>query len=80
LFLQLIKEAENNHGESKQAMHCIHTDLKELHNTDSVAASVFQMKEVQEGYRQSSDLAGKRRVKEATNAALQGLPGWPQPY
>ncbi|KAF5326840.1 hypothetical protein D9619_004233 [Psilocybe cf. subviscida] len=55
--------------------------IKEAENNhDSVAASVFQMKEVQEGYRQSSDLAGKRRVKEATNAALQGLPGWPQPY
>ncbi|KJA26273.1 hypothetical protein HYPSUDRAFT_36548 [Hypholoma sublateritium FD-334 SS-4] len=55
--------------------------LKEAEeNFDSVAASTFQMKEVFEGYRQSSDMAGKRRVKEATNAALQGLPGWPQPY
>lgn len=41
---------------------------------------MFQMREVFEGYRQSSDIASKRRVKEATNAALQVLPGWPQPY
>jgi hypothetical protein len=49
-------------------------------NFDSVAASTFQMREVFSGYRQSGDLASKRRVREATNAALQGLPGWPQPY
>ncbi|KAF8972128.1 hypothetical protein BDZ97DRAFT_1901288 [Flammula alnicola] len=61
----LLKEAEDNFGMS--ALH-------------SVAASTFQMKEVFQGYRHSSDLLGKRRVKEATNAALQGLPGWPQPY
>ncbi|KAF8910617.1 hypothetical protein CPB84DRAFT_1764147 [Gymnopilus junonius] len=49
-------------------------------NFDSVAASTFQIREVFSGYRQSGDLASKRRVREATNAALQGLPGWPQPY
>ncbi|KAF4613501.1 hypothetical protein D9613_007564 [Agrocybe pediades] len=49
-------------------------------NFDSVAASTFQMREVFQGYRQSSDLASKSRVREATNAALHGLPGWPQPY
>lgn len=46
---------------------------------DTIAASVFQMQEVFQGYRQSGDLASKRRVREATNAALQSLPGWPQP-
>ncbi|KAF5382102.1 hypothetical protein D9615_004333 [Tricholomella constricta] len=44
---------------------------------DSVAASSFQMREVFEGYRQSSDHASKRRVREASNAAFQGLPDWP---
>lgn len=44
---------------------------------DSVAASSFQMHEVFQGYRQSGDLASKRRVREASNAALQGLPDWP---
>ncbi|KAF8071971.1 hypothetical protein FPV67DRAFT_909434 [Lyophyllum atratum] len=44
---------------------------------DSVAASSFQMHEVFQGYRQSSDHASKRRVREASNAALQGLPDWP---
>ncbi|KAF9468098.1 hypothetical protein BDZ94DRAFT_1247177 [Collybia nuda] len=45
--------------------------------SDSVAASSFQMHEVFQGYRQSGDLASKRRVREASNAALQGLPDWP---
>jgi len=44
---------------------------------DSVAASSFQMHEVFQGYRQSADPASKRRVREASNAALQGLPDWP---
>ena len=48
--------------------------------TDSVAASTFQIEEVFSGYRQSGDLSSKRRVREATNAALQSLPNWPQPY
>ncbi|KAF9003933.1 hypothetical protein BDQ17DRAFT_1279315 [Cyathus striatus] len=46
-------------------------------NFDSVAASTFQIQEVFSGYRQSGDLASKRRVREATNAALQSLPDWP---
>ncbi|PPQ66551.1 hypothetical protein CVT24_007116 [Panaeolus cyanescens] len=49
-------------------------------NFDTVAASTFQMQEVFQNYRQSSDPASKRRVREATNASLQGLPMWPQPY
>jgi len=44
---------------------------------DSVAASSFQMHEVYHGYRQSGDLASKRRVREATNAALSNLTDWP---
>lgn len=35
------------------------------------------MQEVFQGYRQSGDQASKRRVREATNAALQSLPDWP---
>ncbi|TFY63602.1 hypothetical protein EVJ58_g3144, partial [Rhodofomes roseus] len=46
-------------------------------NFDSVAASSFQMHEVFTGYRQSGDLASKRRVREAINAALVSLPDWP---
>jgi len=49
-------------------------------NFDSVAASSLQMHEVFQGYRQSGDLASKRRVREASNAALQSLPDWPQVY
>jgi hypothetical protein len=48
-------------------------------NFDSVTASSFQMHEVFQGYRQSGDLASKRRVREATNAALTSLPPWPTP-
>jgi len=46
-------------------------------NFDSVAASAFQMHEVFTGYRQSGDIASKRRVREAINAALTSLPDWP---
>jgi len=46
---------------------------------DSVVASSFQMHEVFQGYRQSGDQASKRRVREATNAALTSLPPWPTP-
>ena len=46
---------------------------------DSVAASSYQMHEVFQGYRQSGDFASKRRVREATNAALSNLPDWPTP-
>ncbi|KAG7451154.1 uncharacterized protein BT62DRAFT_926811 [Guyanagaster necrorhizus] len=46
-------------------------------NFDSVAASSFQMHEVFQNYRQSGDLASKRRVREACNAALTALPDWP---
>ncbi|KAF8656190.1 hypothetical protein AX16_002628 [Volvariella volvacea WC 439] len=46
-------------------------------NFDSSAASSFQMNEVFTGYRQSGDAGSKRRVREASNAALQHLPDWP---
>lgn len=46
---------------------------------DSVTASLFQMQEVFQGYRLSGDAASKARVREATNAALKGLPSWPSP-
>ncbi|RDX57278.1 hypothetical protein OH76DRAFT_1395079 [Lentinus brumalis] len=48
-------------------------------HVDSIAASSFQMQEVFSGYRQSGDIASKRRVREAINAALASLPDWPQP-
>ncbi|KAK2460354.1 hypothetical protein APHAL10511_007743 [Amanita phalloides] len=49
-------------------------------NFDSVAASVFQMREVFSGYRHSPDLASKKRVRAATNVALQTLPDWPSQF
>ncbi|TBU33295.1 hypothetical protein BD311DRAFT_774417 [Dichomitus squalens] len=51
----------------------------QLEKVHTVAASSFQMSEVFSGYRQSSDVASKRRVREAINAALTSLPDWPQP-
>ena len=45
--------------------------------SDSITASTFQLREVKEGYRQSSDHASKRRVRESSNAAVSGLPDWP---
>lgn len=46
-------------------------------NADTVAAAGFQLKEVRETWRQSSDPSSKRRVREACNAALSSLPNWP---
>ncbi|KAJ7903548.1 hypothetical protein B0H14DRAFT_945869 [Mycena olivaceomarginata] len=52
--------------------------IKDCETThDSVAASSFQMHEVFANYRQSSDLASKQRVREASNAAITSLPDWP---
>lgn len=48
-------------------------------NVDTAAASAFQLQEVYSSYRQSGDVSSKRRVREATNAALTGLPDWPGP-
>jgi len=45
----------------------------------SVAASSYQLKEVLDGYRQSADMASKRRVREAMNAALRSIPEYPPP-
>ncbi|KAJ3997424.1 hypothetical protein F5050DRAFT_1799077 [Lentinula boryana] len=64
---QMQQEAERLQALSKEA------DL----NHDSVAASSFQIHEVFKGYRQSGDAASKRRVREASNAALQSIPDWP---
>ncbi|TFL03859.1 hypothetical protein BDV98DRAFT_654395 [Pterulicium gracile] len=61
------REAERLRGMGKEAGN----------NADTVAASLFQMREVHEGYRQSSDVASKRRVREASNSALRSLPDWP---
>ncbi|KAK1226566.1 hypothetical protein PQX77_010449 [Marasmius sp. AFHP31] len=65
---QLQQEATRLQGLSKEADS----------NFDSVAASSFQMQEVFQNYRQSGDRSSKSRVREATNAALQSLPDWPQ--
>ncbi|KAJ3546433.1 hypothetical protein NM688_g5517 [Phlebia brevispora] len=46
-------------------------------NADTVVAAKFQMQEVHSGYRQSGDLASKKRVRESINAALTNLPDWP---
>lgn len=67
---QYQQEASRIQGLAKQA----------ALNFDSVAASTFQMQEVFQNYRQSGDLASKKRVREATNASLQSLPDWPQPF
>jgi len=54
--------------------------LKEAETSfSSVAASSYQMREVVGGYRHSADTASKRRVREAMNAALRGLPEYPPP-
>ncbi|EPQ54093.1 hypothetical protein GLOTRDRAFT_139489 [Gloeophyllum trabeum ATCC 11539] len=44
---------------------------------DAIAASAFQLREVFTGYRQSSDMASRQRVREAVNAAVANMPDWP---
>lgn len=45
---------------------------------DSIVASKAQMQEVYDGYKLSTDLASKNRVREGMNAGLMELPDWPQ--
>jgi len=48
------------------------------HSVDVVAAAKIQMQEVFQGYKLSSDLASKNRVREGLNAGLIELPDYPQ--
>ncbi|KAF7330552.1 hypothetical protein MVEN_02495100 [Mycena venus] len=65
-------------GQIQQEIARLQAMTKECESThDSVAASSFQMHEVFANYRQSADLASKRRVREASNAAITSLPDWP---
>ena len=50
-----------------------------IHSPDAVAASAIQLQEVFNNYRQSGDSGSKRRVRQASNAAITGLPDWPSP-
>jgi len=68
-------------GQAAQEMAMLEQLSKEAENNyNSVAASIFQMQEVHKGYRQSGDIASKRRVRENINAALSSLPDWPAQY
>ncbi|KAF8206461.1 hypothetical protein K438DRAFT_1577898, partial [Mycena galopus ATCC 62051] len=65
-------------GQVQQEIARLQAMAKDCESThDSIAASSFQMHEVFANYRQSSDLASKRRVREASNAAITSLPDWP---
>nr|GAT60776.1 predicted protein [Mycena chlorophos] len=65
-------------GQLQQEIARLQTMAKEAEsNHDSVAASSFQMREVFENYRSTSNVATKSRVREASNAALASLPDWP---
>jgi len=44
---------------------------------DSSAAALFQMQEVNAGYKLSLDTQSKNRVREGLNAGLRDLPDWP---
>ncbi|KAL5636688.1 hypothetical protein ACGC1H_000598 [Rhizoctonia solani] len=46
---------------------------------DTCHASEFQLKEVQSGYRHSTDPASKSRVRDALNAGFRSLPEYPLP-
>ncbi|KAJ7274415.1 hypothetical protein B0H12DRAFT_1088601 [Mycena haematopus] len=65
-------------GQVQQEIARLQAMAKDCESThDSIAASSFQMHEVFANYRQSSDVAGKQRVREASNAAITSLPDWP---
>ncbi|KAI0091174.1 hypothetical protein BDY19DRAFT_934252 [Irpex rosettiformis] len=66
-----------NYGQAQQVQQLDQLAKQAETNADTVAAASFQMQEVHSGYRQSGDLASKKRVREAINAALQSLPDWP---
>ena len=54
--------------------------IKEANDhVDTCHASEFQLREVQEGYRHSTDPASKSRVRDALNAGLRSLPEFPPP-
>ncbi|GAA6023337.1 hypothetical protein JCM10207_005751 [Rhodosporidiobolus poonsookiae] len=46
---------------------------------DSIHAAKMQLNEVKEGWRHSTDVASKARVREALNAGLSSLPEYPPP-
>ncbi|CAE7171737.1 unnamed protein product [Rhizoctonia solani] len=48
-------------------------------NVDICHASEFQLKEVQSGYRHSTDPSSKSRVRDALNAGFRSLPEYPPP-
>ena len=79
----MMRQAEHNVGKyffSKTHImvilkSCIY--IQSVRLADSITASSIQMQEVFDGYRQSSDLASRNRVRESLNAAVQSLPDWP---
>ncbi|KAH7343523.1 hypothetical protein B0J17DRAFT_642671 [Rhizoctonia solani] len=48
-------------------------------HVDTCHASEFQLREVQSGYRHSTDPASKSRVRDALNAGFRSLPDYPPP-
>ncbi|CUA69397.1 hypothetical protein RSOLAG22IIIB_03922 [Rhizoctonia solani] len=54
--------------------------IKEANDhVDTCHASEFQLREVQSGYRHSTDPASKSRVRDALNAGFRSLPEYPPP-
>jgi len=72
-----MKVAESNGGKWATSLSWI--CRCSLTAPDTITACTFQLQEVFNGYRQSSDPGSKRRVREACNAAIAGLPDWPSP-
>lgn len=67
--------AESNSGKWTRHGHSVVAQLL----PDTITACTFQLQEVFTNYRQSGDPGSKRRVREACNAAITGLPDWPSP-
>ncbi|KAH7106331.1 hypothetical protein BKA62DRAFT_291011 [Auriculariales sp. MPI-PUGE-AT-0066] len=74
---QRVEAAQKGYLPPHELPHWQHALKTAIENIDGVAASKLQMSEALEGYKQSTDVGSKRRVKEALNAGLLSLPDFP---
>ncbi|GJE88750.1 hypothetical protein PsYK624_048330 [Phanerochaete sordida] len=74
---QYQQQQQQQYGQAQEYQRLEQLAKEADSNVDTVVAASFQMQEAHGGYRQSGDLASKKRVREAINAALGNLPDWP---
>ncbi|BGP57009.1 hypothetical protein JCM8202_004556 [Rhodotorula sphaerocarpa] len=70
-------KAASNSGADPTSVNSLRRDADD--KVDSIHASKMQLDEVKAGWRHSTDVASKARVREALNAGLSSLPPYPSP-